>query len=127
MFNALLSLVWGPLVRLRHVGFEQRLPTRLASVSTTGFGNSSRICHLLPSFAGLRQRLDILLGQHLVRPPLRALGVNPDVAIADFERRADGGFKLGWAEIVLREVGHVPAPLLVVHPEAEPRLHLCLV
>src|SRR5438067_7421692 len=82
---------------------------------------------LLLRFSSIRQRLNILPRQHLVRPPLRTLGVNPDVAIADFERRADGGCKLGWAEIVLREIGHVPVLLLVVHPEAEARLHLGLV
>ncbi len=42
-FRALSSSVCGPLVRFLHAGFEQWLPTRLASISTTGLGKSSRI------------------------------------------------------------------------------------
>ena len=38
--------VRGPVVSLRHVGFEQRTPTRLASVSCVCFENSSRAMSL---------------------------------------------------------------------------------
>src|SRR5208283_4347530 len=42
-FRALACSECGPLVRFRQSGFEQRFPTRLASVSATGLGKSSRI------------------------------------------------------------------------------------
>src|SRR5262249_46879880 len=40
---ALLQQVCDPQVRFRQPRFEHRLPTGLTSVSTTGFGKSSRI------------------------------------------------------------------------------------
>jgi hypothetical protein len=57
-FRALSSSVCGPLVRFLHLGFEQRLPTRLASTSATAFGNSSRIPSSLKMVGSLGQHRD---------------------------------------------------------------------
>ena len=42
LFSASAPSACGPPARLRHAGSENRLPTGLASVSTTGLGKSAR-------------------------------------------------------------------------------------
>src|SRR5262249_34399033 len=59
---------------------------------------------LLLRLAGLGQRLHVRRRQHLLRPPLRPLRVNPDVTIADVQCRADCAFQFAGTEVVLREV-----------------------
>src|SRR5580704_609929 len=128
LISALTDLV------LRRRPFRAQLPIGIALVRHLHRRfNSVAIClatcRRLNASSGRLERFDVSRRQLFVGPPPGLLSVDPDVFVGLSQGGSYGFAEAFRLEIVLGEVGRIPAVLVpvVVHPDAEARLDVAAI